>query len=205
MKAKRLLSLILVCIIVFSFTLYAFAANEDLRAGYKTNANGETFGNDIQAMALGYEADLILATGENGVLGYIRTSDLDNKVSDPDEAVSKQNYRIVHSLTVRYIPLYKEDGKTIVGRFAIHFNKNEIPAKGNADYQYGITGAIYVGRHYSCSTQSGIREAVGGVRGITKITSNISQLERKGSSEKQDDRLAQFINRVIDTIIDKIV
>lgn len=31
------------------------------------------------------------------------------------------------------------------------------------------------------------------------------QLERKGSSEKQDDRLAQFINRVIDTIIDKIV
>lgn len=106
MKAKRLLSLILVCIIVFSFTLYAFAANEDLRAGYKTNANGETFGNDIQAMALGYEADLILATGENGVLGYIRTSDLDNKVSDPDEAVSKQNYRIVHSLTVRYIPLY---------------------------------------------------------------------------------------------------
>ncbi len=27
MKAKRLLSLILVCIIVFSFTLYAFAAN----------------------------------------------------------------------------------------------------------------------------------------------------------------------------------
>ncbi|NLB82123.1 MAG: hypothetical protein GX800_11075 [Clostridiaceae bacterium] len=31
------------------------------------------------------------------------------------------------------------------------------------------------------------------------------QLERKGSSEKQDDRLAQFISRVIDTIIDKIV
>ena len=31
------------------------------------------------------------------------------------------------------------------------------------------------------------------------------QLERKGGSEKQDDRLAQFINRVIDTIIDKIL
>lgn len=31
------------------------------------------------------------------------------------------------------------------------------------------------------------------------------QLERKGGDEKQDDRLAQFINRVIKTMIDKIV
>ena len=32
-----------------------------------------------------------------------------------------------------------------------------------------------------------------------------SQLERKGGCEKQDDRLARFINRVINTIIDEIV
>lgn len=172
MKFKKILSLIFVSLFISSFTLYAFATSESKQIEYKTNENGETFGNSIQAASLGFEADLILATGENDVLGYIRASDLDDNVSGPEEARHIQNTRIFNNLTEQYIPLYKEDGKTIIGCFMISFNKNEMLTKGNADYQYGTTGGIYVGNHYSCTTQSGIRKATGGLRGITKITNN---------------------------------
>lgn len=168
MKTKKILSLILSCIFVFSITQYAFASNNSMV--YKTNEYGETYGNDIQAKILGYDAELIFAMGEGGTLGYVRSSDLDDNCISPEEAIIKQNKLAKSISSVRYIPLYKEDGKTVVGEFAVYFDLSEIPSSRAVErYYYGTIGAISVDDYYTCETRSGIGDASGGVRGITTI------------------------------------
>ncbi|WIV11777.1 M56 family metallopeptidase [Proteiniborus sp. MB09-C3] len=82
--------------------------------GYPVNEFGETYGPDIYDSILP-EPDLILAEGVNGVKGYVKASDLSPEVKSIEEALA---YNKQHK-GGRYIPLYLQDGKTIIGEFYI--------------------------------------------------------------------------------------
>lgn len=121
-------------------------------------------GNNFQAMALGYQPDLIAAVGENGVEGYVRASELyDDGVSCPaDAANARTNY---------YVSLYKEDGVTIIGRFFVGSDNSTYAISRVSDYAYGDWGQVnysdYVGY-----TQNGIRAYATGVTGKTSAWSD---------------------------------
>lgn len=60
------------------------------------------------------ESDLIFTEGVNGTKGYIKASDFDYKITSTEKALAKNKQKGGHS-----IPLYLEDGKTIIGEFII--------------------------------------------------------------------------------------
>ena len=94
---------------------------ELIEHGYPVNDRGETYGPCGFEEWLGYP-DLGLALGINGVEGYIRQSELDEatgvgQVHSPEEAVAWTEY--VRQRGPVEIPVYKEDGETIVDWFVI--------------------------------------------------------------------------------------
>ena len=81
---------------------------------FPVNASGQTYGASIDASSPETEPDLILATGvdEAGVFvdGYVLKTDL-NREMKSGEIVS--------------IPVYLDDGKTVVGTFQLGGTSNE--------------------------------------------------------------------------------
>lgn len=128
---KKVVTLLLVFVMLMSCTAYSFAASA--ANTYRTNAAGETYGTLAQAETIGYESDLILAVGENDVTGYVKSADLnaENDLS-PQEAVELQNQRIAEGYMGTYVPLYDKDGETVIGRFLIAFDEDDIARSDNA-------------------------------------------------------------------------
>ena len=94
---------------------------ELIEHGYPVNARGETYGpGGIYTQWLG-QPDLELAVGKNGVEGYIRYSESEEvsggNVQNPEEAIAWMEY--VKQRGPVEIPVYKEDGETIVDWFVI--------------------------------------------------------------------------------------
>lgn len=84
---------------------------------YPINDNGQTYGPNMgnATIILGGEPDLILATGENGIKGYVKKVDLEGpQPKTPAEAVI-----ISKVAKSREIPLYDVDGETIIGKFIV--------------------------------------------------------------------------------------
>lgn len=80
------------------------------------NENGDVYGSEIFLEAIGVEADLIYAIGENGVEGYVKATDLEGPViKTPAEAVRQVRVN-------RTIPLYASDGISVIGSFVIQNN-----------------------------------------------------------------------------------
>lgn len=81
-----------------------------LKDGYPINENGQTYGPNMGDLMLDEhgEPDLMLAEGENGVLGYIYQP---VGISSPSE-LDEYNKSLKKST-----PLYLHDGKTIIGIF----------------------------------------------------------------------------------------
>lgn len=78
-----------------------------LQYGYPINGLGETYGPDTGKS--GYPSpDLQLAENREGVLGYIRFSDIYDHVPD-----------VTSGKTGRYINLYLQDGCTVIGSFFV--------------------------------------------------------------------------------------
>lgn len=79
-------------------------------SGFPKNKNGETYGSDIKEFTCG--PDLILAMNDEGVMGDIRQSDMDDGINTPEEASKKEakSYEI---------NMYLEDGETCIGTFKI--------------------------------------------------------------------------------------
>ncbi len=92
---------------------------ELLEHGYPVNALGETYGPYVPWLP---DPDLGLAQGKDGVIGYLRQSELDEvtgvgQVHSAEEAVAWTEY--VRQRGPVEVPLYKEDGVTVVGGFVI--------------------------------------------------------------------------------------
>lgn len=159
MKVRKFVSMSLIFVMILVCAVPAFATAIDGKVGYAVNDNGETYGNYLEALEIGYEADLILAEGENGVLGYVHASDLDDTVGSPEEVYTANEGR--------YIPLYSEDGVTVVGSYFVGDSASNIPQTYGA-YTYGNIGSMNL-PGYTASSQSGIKGSVGGVTGITVV------------------------------------
>ncbi|MGA4518369.1 metal ABC transporter substrate-binding protein [Solibacillus silvestris] len=85
-----------------------------LENGYPVNDKGETYGPDMGNMMIIEEPDLILAQGENSIIGYAKKVELDGpKPKTPEEAVKLNNS------PPREVPLYDVDGETIIGTYWI--------------------------------------------------------------------------------------
>ena len=94
------------------------STKELLERGYPVNALGETYGPTVNWME---EPDLILARGKDGATGYLRRSEMlaasGGNVRGPEEALAwNEKFRELGSVEV---PLYREDGVTVVGCFVI--------------------------------------------------------------------------------------
>lgn len=83
------------------------------------NENGEIYGSEFFLNELGIQPDLISAIGDNGVLGYVKSSDLDIAQADSlEEAINCSNT----VKTNRTIPLFNSDGVTVIGTFTVDNN-----------------------------------------------------------------------------------
>ena len=164
MKVKKLLCIVMSVILLVLCTSSVYAENYPYNATYKINENGESYGTDAQSLLVGYEADLILAVGENGFVGYVRSTDLDDGIDSPTEVQSSNT-----ADTVKYIPLYSSDGETIIDRFAILLNVQEkVSTRAIVEYSYGDDGSVKTSE-YTCSFASAIADCTNGVRGKTTI------------------------------------
>ena len=85
-----------------------------LENGYPVNDKGETYGPDMGNRMIIEEPDLVLAQGENSIIGYAKKVELDApKPKNPEEAVKLNN------APPREVSLYDVDGETIIGTFWI--------------------------------------------------------------------------------------
>lgn len=91
------------------------AQNMLAKISFKVNKSGQTYGSALFASE---DPDLILTVGIDGVEGYIKSSDLNSDMAkSPEEAIKLMNSKNVDKS--RFIPLYKSDGKTVIGEFEV--------------------------------------------------------------------------------------
>lgn len=95
---------------------YLTKASEDI-PNYPVNEQGETYGHGPFPAGRDLGPDLIKAEGENGVIGYVKSSDLDAPVSSPEEALAYM--KSLENVDYISIPLYETDGKTVIGEFRL--------------------------------------------------------------------------------------
>lgn len=80
----------------------------------QVNDNGEIYGSEYFLNQIGVQPDLISAVGENGLSGYVKESDLNPEFRTPEELLEFEEKNEMH-----IIPLYLEDGETVIGSFVI--------------------------------------------------------------------------------------
>ncbi len=119
----RYLKISMACLLavtmLFSLSATVFANASDAPP-FPVNENGETYGDYFQATRAGKDPDLILAQGEDGTLGYVRSADLEEPLPEsPEAALAIQSERRTSGYKGRYINLYAADGVTVIGRFFV--------------------------------------------------------------------------------------
>lgn len=117
-RSKHLVLFSLLCSVAlmagFSLSSKSFLldipSQSDVRInGYPVNKNGESYGPDIKDSEI--SPDLILVQS-GSVLGYVKSSDLNDGVDSLAEAISS-------TPTSKTIPIYLEDGITVIGEFYV--------------------------------------------------------------------------------------
>lgn len=83
------------------------------------NDAGLTYGSDMLATSEDAIPDLILAVGTNGAEGYVYSTDLYEEAPDYNEATNTMS----NTSCSHYIPLYEEDGETVIGMFEIRYDE----------------------------------------------------------------------------------
>lgn len=91
---------------------------------YPENDSGLSFGSAAEAPSPDQEPDLISAVATNGREGYVLKSELDDangsavaaEFSTPEEALA---WQAAQSGEDRTVPVYAEDGVTVIGEFVI--------------------------------------------------------------------------------------
>ena len=123
-----LLSIIIaVCYFGTDYLINAISSNDkDVKLDpniYKieVNKNGQTYGTyEIDENGEIIEPDLMAVIGLDDVEGYVKRVDLydeANQPNNPEEAIAYMKKREKEG--PRIIPVYKEDGKTVIGKFKI--------------------------------------------------------------------------------------
>ncbi|MBY0083613.1 MULTISPECIES: hypothetical protein [Brevibacillus] len=107
---------------LFSTMNYKGALSQNT-PNYPINEQGQTYGEGPYPVGTTQVPDLISATGENGVNGYVKASDLNTNVSSPEEAYAYQ--KSMEELGYKSIPLYKSDGKTVIGEFRLYSSRRD--------------------------------------------------------------------------------
>jgi hypothetical protein len=85
---------------------------------FGVNANGETYGSAM-GVSFANMPDLTLAAGDNGLIGYIRTSESIGAPppSSPEEAIRIQEEWERNGSPPRVYNLYLSDGVTVIDTF----------------------------------------------------------------------------------------
>lgn len=90
----------------------AYTVSSD-KISIQRNQKGEIYGSELFLNEIGVQPDLILAQGNNNIIGYVRADELnDDGVYTPDDAAAYMMNR-----QPRFIPLYASDGETVIGTF----------------------------------------------------------------------------------------
>lgn len=101
-------------------TVYARSSSEKLvipsktavlENGYPVNERGLAYGPHIENMK---EPDLILVEEQNGMMGYVKQTDLAGQIPENPEEACMLNQQKSYS-----IPTYLQDGETVIGSFLI--------------------------------------------------------------------------------------
>lgn len=162
LQNRKFVSMIVAFLMILACVAPAFAADTNDSTGYAVNSNGETYGNYLEALEIGYEAELIYAEGIDGTLGYVRASDLDDGVESPSDVTVRTANET--------IPLYASDGITVLGRFQISTEGTK-SSRAVDTYAYG-TQSVIATAYYQAYFKSGIKSSFGGVTVITKVRSS---------------------------------
>ena len=94
---------------------------DTIRGYFETNDNGQTYGTYI-ANGDGkiQEPDLMAVVGINNVEGYVKKSDLYDEENQPTTLEEVEAYMQKRQKEgPRIIPVYKKDGKTVIGEYRI--------------------------------------------------------------------------------------
>lgn len=88
----------------------------NINYGISINEAGKTFGSSLSSITTGNDPDLILAENQDGLVGYVKSEDLNKEFRTPQEAV---DWTLDHTEPY-YIPLYDETGNNVIGEFLIN-------------------------------------------------------------------------------------
>lgn len=87
-----------------------------LNKPYEVNENGLTYGSDFYAESLKDNPDLIRVIGMNGVEGYVYSKDINLELNTLEQVLD-----YINSGQSNYtVPVYKENGSTVVDTFEIN-------------------------------------------------------------------------------------
>lgn len=123
MKKKNITVLGAISVLTIIGIPTVLTLNADSTPNYPINEQGQTYGRAPFPPGPTQEPDLIKATGENGVEGYVKSSDLSPSVSSPEEAIAFQ--KSISATGYRSIPLYELDGKTVIGEFRLYSSNGD--------------------------------------------------------------------------------
>jgi hypothetical protein len=103
------------------------AAPEE-KTDWPTNESGQTYGSSRLARSFSDRPDLIAAISQDGTHGYVRRDELDKAdgapgiaFKSPEDGVAWRNNRAAQIAAgqVIAVPLYAQDGKTVIGSFRV--------------------------------------------------------------------------------------
>lgn len=143
---RRKITMLLIALVISVQPIISFAAPA-AEQPYKTNSQGQTYGVVAELTNAAEDPDLIYALAANGKYGYIKNEDLLNcGPLSPDD--TDYEVRIFGNKNYCAIPVYEQDGTTVIGEF--HIEKSETPssaARATFDPRSGYTqGAqCYIG------------------------------------------------------------
>ncbi len=133
MKRIAILCLVLLFAVAFGGVIAAVASDRmNVEKNYQLNERGQTYGSVDTNVPPEEQVlpELISAIGIDGTRGYVYSSDLSGEQpKNPEEALEymekrEEELRIAISENreyLRYVPLYKSDGVTVIGSFGIQY------------------------------------------------------------------------------------
>jgi len=99
---------------------------ENIKPVFPVNENGQTYGSSMNSKSLDDFPDLIEAVSKDGAEGYVYYTDLYGDMPNSPEQAAKymEDMRELNErgIFVKAVPVYKLDGKTVIGKYEISFD-----------------------------------------------------------------------------------